>query len=232
MSDAFNHLPWRPWALTDLSTPTLPPEPSEPSEPMDAAAKEEYEQMAALTAARKKLQAEAQRSGFEEGYKQGVQEGYQAGLRTGQEAGLQQVLDQQLPAVAQLQMLVNEFQHTLDSMDSVIVERLAQLALAAARKVLGQASIGEGTALIQQIQQFLLQEPAFSGKPQLRVHPSLIPLVEKHLGSTLNMHGWRLIPDPDVHPGGCKITAMEGDLDASLATRWHELCRLAAPGEL
>ncbi|HFD7184404.1 TPA: flagellar assembly protein FliH, partial [Yersinia enterocolitica] len=24
----------------------------------------------------------------------------------------------------------------------------------------------------------------------------------------------------------------EGDLDASLATRWHELCRLAAPGEL
>lgn len=29
--------------------------------------------------------------------------------------------------------------------------------------------------------------------------------------------------------GGCKVSADEGDLDASVATRWQELCRLAAP---
>jgi len=229
MSDAFNHLPWRPWALDDLATPTLPPA---LPDSMNATPGEDAEQMAAFNALRNKLQAEAQRKGFEDGYKQGVQEGYQAGLRTGQEEGLQQILNQQQPAVAQLLMLVNEFQHTLDSMDNIIAERLAQLALTAARKVVGQADIGEGAALIQQIHQLLQQEPMFSGKPQLRVHPSLIPLVEKHLGATLTLHGWRLMPDPDVHPGGCKVTAMEGDLDASLATRWHELCRLAAPGEL
>lgn len=229
MSDAFNHLPWRPWAPNDLATPELPPA---LPESLNATPSEDSEQMAAFNALRSKLQAEAQRKGFEEGYQQGVQEGYQAGLRTGQEEGLQQILNQQQPAVAQLQMMVNEFQHTLDSMDSVIVERLAQLALAAARTVLGQAPIGEGTALIQQIQLLLQQEPMFSGKPQLRVHPSVVPLVEKHLGATLKLHGWRLLPDPDIHPGGCKVTAMEGDLDASLATRWHELCRLAAPGEV
>ncbi len=229
MSDAFNHLPWRPWALNDLATPVLP---REMPEPPDGTSKEESEQLAALHAMRKKLQAEAQRSGFDEGYKQGLQEGYQAGLRSGQEEGQQQILKQQQPTVAQLQMLVNEFQHSLDALDSVMVERLAQLALTAARKVLGQAPIGEGTALIQQIRLLLQQEPMFSGKPQLRVHPSVLPLVEKHLGATLELHGWRLIPDPDIHPGGCKVTAMEGDLDASLATRWHELCRLAAPGEL
>ena len=50
------------------------------------------------------------------------------------------------------------------------------------------------------------------------------------LGATLSLHGWRLRGDPTLHPGGCKVSADEGDLDASVATRWQELCRLAAPG--
>ncbi|XBS68364.1 flagellar assembly protein FliH [Acerihabitans sp. KWT182] len=229
MSDAFNHLPWRPWSLNDLARPVLPPEPLLPP---DEPATEESAQQTALNELRKKTQADAQHRGFEEGFKLGQRDGYQAGLQAGQEEGRQQIFLEQQPAVAQLQMLVNEFQNTLDAMDSVIVERLAQLALAAAAKVLGQAPVGEAGAMLRQIQQLMQQEPLLRGKPQLRVHPSLIPLVERQLGAALSLHGWRLVPDNDVHPGGCKVTALEGDLDASLATRWHELCRLAAPGEL
>ena len=73
---------------------------------------------------------------------------------------------------------------------------------------------------------------AGNGKPQLRVHPDDYPRVEQQLGVTLSLHGWRLLADGELHPGGCKVSAEEGDLDASLATRWHELCRLAAPGEV
>jgi len=229
MSDAFNQLPWRPWALTDLAPQIIP---LELSEPVDESTGDESGEVQALNALRKRVHGEAQRKGFEDGYKQGQQEGYQAGLRAGQEEGLQKILQQQQPTIAQLQMLVNEFQHSLDALDSVMVERLAQLALTAARTVLGQAPIGEGTALIQQIQSLMQQEPLLNSKPQLRVHPSVLALVEKHLGATLNLHGWRLLADSDIHPGGCKVTAVEGDYDASLATRWHELCRLAAPGEL
>ena len=69
-----------------------------------------------------------------------------------------------------------------------------------------------------------------SGKPQLRVHPDDLQRVEESLGATLNLHGWRLRGDPSLHHGGCKVSADEGDLDASVATRWQELCRLAAPG--
>ena len=54
--------------------------------------------------------------------------------------------------------------------------------------------------------------------------------VEESLGATLSLHGWRLRGDPSLHHGGCKVSADEGDLDASVATRWQELCRLAAPG--
>ena len=62
------------------------------------------------------------------------------------------------------------------------------------------------------------------------VHPDDLQRVEESLGATLNLHGWRLRGDPSLHHGGCKVSADEGDLDASVATRWQELCRLAAPG--
>ncbi len=229
MSDAFNQLPWRPWALNDLSR-TAPAPSSAPAPDINDDGAQRH--ATALDEARRLALQEAQRGGYAEGHKQGRQEGYQAGLALGQEEGRKQMLQEQQPAVAQLQMLVSEFQHSLDALDSVVTERLAQLALGAARLVLGQAPSGESDAMLQQIQQFLQQEPIFSGKPQLRVHPSLIPLVEQHLGATLALHGWRLLADGELHPGGCKVSAPEGCLDASLATRWHELCRLAAPGGL
>ncbi|MEA9392586.1 flagellar assembly protein FliH [Acerihabitans sp. TG2] len=229
MSDAFNQLPWRPWALNDLARKAPPLAlPSLAGETEDRI----MVRQAALEEAHNKALQEAKRNGFAEGHTQGQQEGYQAGLLLGQEEGRRQIQLEQQPVVAQLQMLVSEFQHSLDALDSVVTERLAQLALSAAKLVLGQTSDEGNNAMLQQIQQFLQQEPTFTGKPQLRVHPSLLPLVEQHLGATLSLQGWRLIADADLHPGGCKVSAPEGSLDASLATRWHELCRLAAPGEL
>ena len=107
---------------------------------------------------------------------------------------------------------------------------MVQMALEAARQVIGQTPTVDNSALIKQIQQLLQQEPLFSGKPQLRVHPDDLQRVDDMLGATLSLHGWRLRGDPTLHPGGCKVSADEGDLDASVATRWQELCRLAAPG--
>ncbi|HGY6156691.1 TPA: flagellar assembly protein FliH, partial [Escherichia coli] len=146
------------------------------------------------------------------------------------EQGLAEAKAQQAPIHARMQQLVSEFQTTLDALDSVIASRLMQMALEAARQVIGQTPTVDNSALIKQIQQLLQQEPLFSGKPQLRVHPDDLQRVDDMLGATLSLHGWRLRGDPTLHPGGCKVSADEGDLDASVATRWQELCRLAAPG--
>ncbi len=110
-----------------------------------------------------------------------------------------------------MQQLVSEFQTTLDALDSVIASRLMQMALEAARQVIGQTPTVDNSALIKQIQQLLQQEPLFSGKPQLRVHPDDLQRVDDMLGATLSLHGWRLRGDPTLHPGGCKVSADEGD---------------------
>ncbi|CPR21048.1 flagellar assembly protein FliH [Brenneria goodwinii] len=235
MSDNLNNQPWRRWMPDDFAAPTVPPAVETDEGEIDAASDATNalpQPVDELQRMRDQVQQQAQRDGFNQGKQQGYDAGYQAGLDAGSEQGLLDAKQQQQPLIEQLQQMVGEFQHTLDALDSVIPARLMQLALTAAKQILGQPPVCDGSALLSQIQQLMQQEPLFNGKPQLRVNPSDLERVEQVLGATLDQHGWRLLADNQLHPGGCKITAEDGDLDASLATRWHELCRLAAPGDL
>ncbi|MBZ0056705.1 flagellar assembly protein FliH [Leclercia barmai] len=233
MSD---ELPWKVWTPDDLSPPRaefVPASvaPAEPGEDDDAPELSEEEQRAQQLA-QIQMQAHDQgyAAGLNEGRQKGQDQGYQEGLAQGLAQGLEQARSQQAPIHARMQQLVSEFQNTLDALDSVIASRLMQMALEAARQVIGHTPPVDNSSLIKQIQGLLQQEPLFSGKPQLRVHPDDLQRVEEMLGATLSLHGWRLRGDPTLHHGGCKVSADEGDLDASVATRWQELCRLAAPG--
>ncbi|UAN44043.1 flagellar assembly protein FliH [Serratia sp. JSRIV001] len=232
MSDRLNTLPWQPWALNDLADPKPVLEPESPPEVIVIPQDDSINEQQRLEMLRLQAQQQGQQQGFAEGQQKGYDAGFQAGLEEGRQQGILAGQQQQQPITEHWQQLVTEFQHTLDALDSVIASRLMQLALTAAKQVIGQAPVCDGTALLGQIQQLIQQEPMFSGKPQLRVHPDDYERVEQQLGMTLSLHGWRLLADGQLHPGGCKVSAEEGDLDASLATRWHELCRLAAPGEL
>lgn len=229
MSDK-SSLPWQRWQPNDLGQLNKPKieeivEEEQPEEPFN---RQQFE----LEQLQTQVRSEAQGLGYAEGQQKGFAEGQKAGYDAGFQQGLAEAQQQQAPLQARMQQLVSEFNHSLEALDSVIAARLMQLALEAARQVIGQAPHVDGTALLRQIQGMIQQEPMLSGKPTLRVHPDDLQRVEQTLGATLSLHGWRLMADSTIHPGGCKVSAEDGDLDASLATRWHELCRLAAPGEL
>jgi flagellar assembly protein FliH len=234
MSDRINTLPWQPWSLNDLTEPkaVVEPLPLPPVESFGTPLDDTVVQEQQLAQLRLQAEQQGQQLGYADGQQKGYEAGFQAGMEEGRQQGLLEAQQQQQPLTAHWQQLVTEFQHTLDALDSVIASRLMQLALTAAKQVLGQLPVCDGTALLAQIQQLIQQEPMFSSKPQLRVHPDDYQRIEQQLGATLSLHGWRLLADGQLHPGGCKVSADEGDLDASLATRWHELCRLAAPGEV
>lgn len=229
MSDS---TPWKIWQPDDLAPPTEEAQflPNVVEDAEDIALSEEAQREQQLAQIQMQAHEQGYQAGLQEGRAAGQQQGYQDGLNQGREQGLKQAQQEQAPLHARMQQLVSEFQHTLDAMDSAIASRLMQMALEAARQVIGQTTSVDSAALIKQIQSLLQQEPLFSGKPLLRVNPDDLPRVEAVLGATLSLHGWRLRGDPSLHPGGCKVSAEEGDLDASIATRWQELCRLAAPG--
>ena len=232
-----NQLPWKLWMPDDLLPSASVREmtgfvEADETSAVDNDLMQEQQRQQALAAVQMQAHEQGYNAGLAEGRHQGFEQGRQEGYAKGMEQGLQEARQQQAPHHARMQQLVSEFQYTLDALDSVIASRLMQMALEAARQVIGHTASVDNNALIKQIQMLLQQEPLFSGKPQLRVHPDDLQRVEEMLGATLSLHGWRLRGDPTLHPGGCKVSADEGDLDASVATRWQELCRLAAPGVL
>ena len=186
-----NQLPWKVWTPDDLAPPMAEfvlaehsddPLSEEAEEPQLSAEQQLEQQLAQM-----QLQAHEQgyNAGLAEGRQKGHEQGYQDGLAQGLEQGQNQARAQHAPIHARMQQLVSEFQNTLDALDSVIASRLMQMALEAARQVIGQTPIVDNAALIKQIQQLLQQEPLFSGKPQLRVHPDDLQRVEEMLGAIL-----------------------------------------------
>ncbi|HGJ5875301.1 MAG TPA: FliH/SctL family protein [Arsenophonus sp.] len=100
-----------------------------------------------------------------------------------------------------------------------------QIALQAARQVLGQPVICDGMTYWP-TQSFLQQDPLLTGRPQLHVNPADITLIESQLGDTLTANGWHLILAPELQQYGCKICAEDSELKANLETSWLELCQL------
>ncbi|EMH4162221.1 flagellar assembly protein FliH [Pluralibacter gergoviae] len=221
---------WQRWQPEDLFSPAPASAPVTDSSVLPAPEAPSADVPdAALALVRQQAHEQGYSAGLAEGRSAGHSEGYQQGLAEGAAQGVAQAQREQALVHQQMQQLVADFQQSLDALDSVIVSRLMQTALAAARQVLGHALPVDSGALIAQIQQQLLQEPLFSGRPQLRVHPDDVEIVQQMAGPALAQHGWQLRGDPTLHRGGCTVIADDGSLDASLGARWQAICRLAAP---
>ncbi|HEK0655060.1 MAG: flagellar assembly protein FliH [Proteus mirabilis] len=236
MSDKNTDTNWKPWVPKELIDWEL-----KVKEETDLDEKEDENQEKEVVQQQKVLEQinmlddmkeKAQKLGHAEGFEAGKNQGYQAGLQSGIEEGIRQGIAKQEPFINEWQGLLAEFRHSLNGLDSVIASRLMQIALTAAKEVLGQPAVCDGSALLAQITLMLQQEQMFAGDPQLRINPKHIPLIEKELGDSLTAHDWKVVADNSIHVGGCRVVTNDGDLDSTIATRWHELCRLAAPEAL
>ncbi len=220
---------WQPWQLPDFAAPALPVIAEAEEVLSSLTAQPPNDDNAELERLRQEARLQGLQSGQQQGHQQGYDAGFQQGLEEGRERGRQQFLEEQQPLLDQWLSLTREFQISLQGLDHVIAARLMQLALSAARQIIGQSPVCDASTIMRQIQTMIQQEPLFSGNLQLRVNPQDLTVIQAQIGPQLEKQGWRLLADPLLHRGGCKISAEEGDLDASLATRWQELCKLAAP---
>ena len=62
-----------------------------------------------------------------------------------------------------------------------------------------------------------------SGHPALFAHPDDAALIRKHMGDHLTHNNWRIIEDPSLTRGGCRIEFGASYVDATLETRWRRV---------
>jgi len=173
---------------------------------------------AALT----KLRLEAQRAGAAEGREQG----HAQGLAEGRAAGLAAVQAQ----AAQLQALARTLPAALQLAQGSVADDLLALALDIARQVLGQALAAQPQAILAVVHELLQAEPSLCGAPLLLLHPDDAALVRELLADDLKASGWRVRHDAQIERGGCRVTAHNGERDATVQARWERVsAALARP---
>lgn len=153
----------------------------------------------------------------------GHADGYQAGFAAGEAAGRAAGLAAMAEAASRIAALGNGFGEALRAREGALAEELLELALCVARQVVRAQVRSHPDWLIDVVREAMLTLPSQHGHPSLYVNPADASLVREHLADALAHTGWRIIEDPTIEPGGCRVENNASEVDATLSSRWRRV---------
>jgi flagellar assembly protein FliH len=174
--------------------PPPPPEPELPSEEMIAGIREE-----------------ARLIGYEEGHAAG----YNDGLAIGRADAAREL--------EHLQSIAVTFSNALSQADENIANEVLELALQLAKGMLRNALEVKPELIIPIVREAIGYLPVLQQPAILMLNVEDAQIVRAAIGEELDKGGWRVVEDPTVARGGCKIDTASNQIDAQVASRWQRL---------
>jgi flagellar assembly protein FliH len=148
-------------------------------------------------------QAEARKEGFRQGYQAGQA---QAAAET-----------------ARLHALAASFAQSCATLEQELAAQLLDLALDIARHMLRSDVKARREALLPVVREAIACLPDQVQRPQLLLNPADVELIRARIGDELQMTGFTIVEDHRVEPGGCRISAANCEVDATLPARWRRV---------
>ncbi len=125
-----------------------------------------------------------------------------------------------------MKQLIESFGYTLDNLDFHLSEMVLDLALDVARQVVtGELSV-RPQHILDVVNLALKQMAESSREARLLLNPEDAVLVRPHLDQVLDKNRLRIVEDVRIVRGGCMIETSQGDLDATLPTRWRQVVQV------
>lgn len=150
------------------------------------------------------------------------QAGYQDGYRDGLVAleGFKQSFAAQ--ATAQVGALVQSMDAAFETLEARMAEAVAATAVRLARQVL-RSELQVQPELVAKVAGEAVGAVLLSARQiTVHVHPQDLPLVSEGAGELLEARGARLVAEPMILRGGCRIESDLGAVDARIESRWSQ----------
>ena len=166
--------------------------------------------------------AEAQAAELKAAVGAARQNGYEAGYRDGMVAleSFKQSFAQQMSA--QFAPLLQSFDSQLSALEQRIAASVAQVATQLARQVV-RTELSTRPELVAAVAQEAVNAVLMSAKHiVVQVNPADQALIAEHAADALAARGARLVPQPSIERGGCLVETDAGNIDARIASRWHD----------
>lgn len=158
-----------------------------------------------------RIQQQAHREGYETGHEEGLVAGFKAGeARARAEA-------------ERLQGIADSLSEAVKGFEQELGQDVLSLSLDIAKHVLREALAVKPELLLSVVRGALESLPQNVQHPHLHLHPDDAGLVREWLASEMPHAGWKVIDDPRVVRGGCRIESATAEVDATLPSRWKKL---------
>ncbi|MFZ4873970.1 flagellar assembly protein FliH [Janthinobacterium sp. Mn2066] len=202
----------------------LEPDPVEIDAYAELQAEEQAEPLVAPTQAEiDAIREQARTSAFEEGRAAGYAEGHAAGHADGHAQAYAEGKQASAVELAHLQTIAVEFGNAVGHADELIANDVMELALQLAKGMLKTALPVRPELMLPLVREAIEYLPVLQQPALLMLHPEDAQVVRDGIGDEIDKGGWRIIEDPTVERGGCKIDTASNQIDAQTSTRWQRL---------
>lgn len=147
------------------------------------------------------------------------EEGYRAGNAEGQRLAAQAAAHE----LERLRALLARAESNIVNLEHHVAEDMLDLALELARQVLRGELSARRDALLPVVREAMASLAESALQRKLILHPSDVDIVRSHLGDELKLGNWQVVEDHLIEPGGCRVTSLNGEVDATLETRWKRV---------
>jgi flagellar assembly protein FliH len=106
---------------------------------------------------------------------------------------------------------------------NALADEVLGVALAIAQQMVDQSLAARPEGVVAVVQDALSRVLQPAAQATILLNPADAALVQSHLGETLAAGNWRIVEDPAMARGGCKLHTLASELDATLATRWDRI---------
>jgi len=155
--------------------------------------------------------------------KQAYEEGFAQGLKNGTEHKKQEI-EQNIESLRSIIELLTE---PLKELDDVVVNQLAQLSMSVAKQVVRRELHTNEGEIVGIVREAMSALPASTREVVLNIHPDDAELVRNafSLGEETESEElfWKVIEDPMLSRGGCKITSENSTIDATVEGRLNRI---------
>jgi flagellar assembly protein FliH len=154
-----------------------------------------------------------------EGYAEGLEEGRAAGHAEAYEAGRAEVAAE----MESLRAIAQTFSGAVAAADETIASDVLDLALHLARSMVRTAFTVRPELVIPIVREAIDYLPVLQQPAILALNPDDVEIVRAALSDELDKGGWRVVADPQVGRGGCKVDTASNQIDAQASARWARL---------
>jgi flagellar assembly protein FliH len=133
--------------------------------------------------------------------------------------GLEKCKQEMCEQAAYLESLMKALASPLRNLDKHVVDDLVQLCMAVMRQLVRRELKTSPDEVIPVVREALNQLPDSAGEIRLELHPEDAVLVRKILGGAEAEAPWRIIEDPMLSRGGCKVSTSVSRIDATVENR-------------